>query len=196
MRSGRETLVEIRGETEIAFSVNSQYRFVDAACGQRLLERCLRREAIPDLGEQWLDWLRGPQNETLATRWEGATIDPESFCSVAGLSMERDAGPRLSELSVGDAWTMIPPVTGNGMSMSFESADLAVEPIVDYSTGRLSWAEARDETARRCDRAFRTRLRWAGWLQRALFNPAGRRALRFVTAHVPGAWNVWFENTR
>ena len=154
------------------------------------------REAIPDLGEQWLDWLRGPQNETLATRWEGATIDPESFCSVAGLSMERDAGPRLSELSVGDAWTMIPPVTGNGMSMSFESADLAVEPIVDYSTGRLSWAEARDETVRRCDRAFRTRLRWAGWLQRALFNPAGRRALRFVTAHVPGAWNVWFENTR
>ncbi len=153
-------------------------------------------EPISNLREQWLDWLRGPAHEMLARRWEGATIDSESFCAVAGLSMERAAGTHSSGISLGDAWRMIPPVTGNGMSMCFESAELAVEPLLEYCAGRRPWDWARAEIARRYEETFRRRLLWAGWLQRALFNPAGRRTLLFLAAKVPGAWNVWFEKTR
>ena len=153
-------------------------------------------EPISNLREQWLDWLRGPGNEMLARRWEGATIDAESFCAVAGLSMERGVATHNSGISLGDAWSMIAPVTGNGMSMSFESAELAVEPILEYCAGRRPWERTRAEITGRYERTFRRRLLWAGWLQRALFNPVGRRALLFLAARVPGAWGVWFEKTR
>jgi flavin-dependent dehydrogenase len=66
--------------------------------------------------------------------------------------------PRAAEICVGDAITMIPPITGNGMSMAFASAELAVAPLVAWSRGELLWHEARDIIARDCDAAFARRL--------------------------------------
>jgi flavin-dependent dehydrogenase len=91
---------------------------------------------------------------------------------------------------------MIPPVTGNGMSMAVESAELAVEPLAKFSQGDLTWAEARLEIASGCDKRFAARLRWAAWLQRALFHPAARSTLMFLAAHSEWVWRGIFKRTR
>ena len=73
-------------------------------------------------------------------RLAAAEFDENSFCAVAGISLRPQRAAARAECCVGDAITMIPPVTGNGMSMAFESAELAVEPLAAWSRGEISWA--------------------------------------------------------
>jgi flavin-dependent dehydrogenase len=152
--------------------------------------------AVPNLAQRWRDWLGGPADSVLHSRLAGARFDEESFCSVAGLCLRPRRATQLDECCLGDALTMIPPVTGNGMSMAFESAELAIEPLAQFSRGALSWAEAREEIARRCDRKFTTRLRWGARLQWALFKPAARSVLMALTARSDWFWHGIFERTR
>jgi hypothetical protein len=91
---------------------------------------------------------------------------------------------------------MTPPVTGNGMSMAFESAELAIEPLARFSRGELAWDGARAEVAARCDRVFAPRLRWAAGLQGALFRPPARMALMFLAARSAWFWRGLFARTR
>jgi menaquinone-9 beta-reductase len=91
---------------------------------------------------------------------------------------------------------MIPPVTGNGMSMAFESAELAIEPLTIFSRGELAWTEAQQEIASACDKRFTARLRWAAWLQRALFQPVARPALLRLAARSDRLWRGIFTRTR
>jgi 2-polyprenyl-6-methoxyphenol hydroxylase-like FAD-dependent oxidoreductase len=133
-------------------------------------------------------------NRHLRHRLEGAEILEDTFCSVAGLSLE-PATARPEECCVGDALTMIPPVTGNGMSMAFESAGLALDPLLAYSEGTISWIQVRENIARRYATAFTGRLRWAGWLHRFLFSRIfgvlGPPALRSELV-----WRTLFRHTR
>ena len=46
-------------------------------------------------------------------------------------------------LAVGDACGMIPPFAGNGMSMAFEAAAQAANPLTEFAAGRVDWEEAR-----------------------------------------------------
>jgi flavin-dependent dehydrogenase len=91
---------------------------------------------------------------------------------------------------------MIPPVTGNGMSMAFETAELAMDPLANFSRGNVTWARATQEIASRCDERFSARLRWAAWLQRALFQPHARSVLMFLAARSEWLWRGMFERTR
>jgi hypothetical protein len=91
---------------------------------------------------------------------------------------------------------MIPPVTGNGMSMAFESAELAIEPLTAWSRGELAWPDAQQHIARQCDAAFAGRLAWARWLQRALLTPALQNPLIALAAHSEWFWRTAFERTR
>jgi len=152
--------------------------------------------AVPELAQRWRDWLGGPASSALHARLADARFDQDSFCSVAGLCLLPQRATQRHECCLGDALTMIPPVTGNGMSMAFESAELATEPLAQFSRGDLSWAEAQQEIARRCDQKFATRLRWAAWLQRALFQPAARSVLMFLAAHSEWFWRGIFQRTR
>ncbi len=150
---------------------------------------------VPDLAQRWREWLSGPADSTLHSRMAGAQIDEDSFCSVAGLSLSPHRATDRTEWCIGDALTMIPPMTGNGMSMAFESAELALDPLERFSRHQASWSEAQQEYARACDNTFRVRLRWAAWLQRAYFIPAARTAL-FVAARSQRCWRGLFERTR
>ncbi|MEY2408329.1 MAG: hypothetical protein QOF48_999 [Verrucomicrobiota bacterium] len=153
-------------------------------------------KAVPDLGIRWRDWLGGVQGSILRRRLEGALMDESSFCSVAGLSLRPHHAGSHEECCIGDALTMIPPVTGNGMSMALESADLAAPSLVRFSRGELAWAEARHEIASCCDRRFAGRLRWSAWLQQALFQKSTRAVLLFVAARSETLWRRVFEHTR
>lgn len=138
--------------------------------------------------------LFGPENSVLRRRLADADLDEKSFCSVAGLSLE-PVPARPEECCVGDALTMIPPVTGNGMSMAFESAGLALDPLVAWSQGEASWTAVRRELAKRYREAFASRLQWARWLHKflfsGLFNLLGPSALRSELL-----WRTLFRHTR
>ena len=91
---------------------------------------------------------------------------------------------------------MIPPVTGNGMSMAFESAELAAEPLAAYSAGEMPWPEAHQIIARRCDERFARRLAWAGALQQLMFVPALQGALVRFVPRWHWLWRLLVERTR
>jgi flavin-dependent dehydrogenase len=101
-----------------------------------------------------------------------------------------------TECRIGDALTMIPPVTGNGMSMAFESAAIAVQPLAAYSCSEIGWPEARREIARACDAAFARRLRWARRLQWLMFFPLTRTRLGAVLFRSELVWRAFFARTR
>jgi len=142
------------------------------------------------------DLLRGQPGSPLRQRLAHAEFDESSFCAVAGLSLRPQQADTRAELCVGDAITMIPPITGNGMSMAFESAELALAPLVTWSRGESSWHEARKKIARDCDAAFAPRLAWAKWLQRIILAPALQNPLVALAARSDCIWRLAFERTR
>src|SRR5580658_6543762 len=118
------------------------------------------RSPEPDLSWTWRHWLAGAENSILAQRLRNAEFVEDSFCSVAGLMIEPQRAADHPECCIGDALTMIAPLTGNGMSMALESASIAAGPLGAYSRGELTWDEARVKIASQCDGVFRRRLRW------------------------------------
>jgi 2-polyprenyl-6-methoxyphenol hydroxylase-like FAD-dependent oxidoreductase len=155
-----------------------------------------QRASKPDESQSWKDLLRGQAGTPLRERLAGAALDERSFCSVAGFSLRPHRAAAWSECCIGDALTMIPPVTGNGMSMAFESAEMALGPLADYSCGESSWSQARESVAAACDRAFVRRLAWARWLQWMMFTPLLRGWPGSVALHSEGLWRTLFVRTR
>ena len=150
----------------------------------------------PNMLKHGLQPLRGQPGSPLNQRLAAATFDDGSFCAVAGLSLQPQRAGTRGECCLGDAITMIPPVTGNGMSMAFESAELAIEPLAAWSRGEISWAGAQQHIARQCDATFAGRLAWAKWLQRAMLTPALQNPLITLAAHSEWFWRTAFERTR
>jgi flavin-dependent dehydrogenase len=145
--------------------------------------------------ESKLDWLRGSEGSLLHERLRAADFDPASFCSVAGLQL-RPQRAGQGGCRIGDALTLTPPVTGNGMSMAFESAQMAIGPLAAYGEGRSDWAAARGEIARRCDAAFAGRLAWARLLQGMMISPLAQRSLSPLLLQSAWLWRFLFVRTR
>jgi menaquinone-9 beta-reductase len=144
----------------------------------------------------WRELLRGQPGTPLRERLEAAEFDEGSFCSVAGISLRPHRAAAWSECCLGDALTMIPPVTGNGMSMAFEAAEIAVGPLAAYSRGEGSWNDAQWSIATACDHAFKRRLGWAWWLQWMMLTPLLRGGFGSVALQSDLLWGTMFTNTR
>ena len=142
------------------------------------------------------DLLRGQADSLLRARLAGAEFDESSFCAIAGLSLRPQQAALRTGICAGDAITMIPPVTGNGMSMAFESAELAVAPLAAWSCGNISWNDARQKIVHDCDAAFARRLAWAKWLQRLILTPWLQNPLVLLAARSDWFWRMAFERTR
>jgi len=126
----------------------------------------------------------------LGSRLQGASWDHKSVCAVAGLPPY----PRFGEgCRVGDALAMPAPLTGNGMSMAFEAAELAVEPLVKFARGSLNWDSAllSIRTAQR--KRFEPRLKWSAFLHKFLFSGAGEV---LAPAMAAVCWKWLFRRTR
>jgi 2-polyprenyl-6-methoxyphenol hydroxylase-like FAD-dependent oxidoreductase len=132
----------------------------------------------------------------LHARLGAAEFEPNSFCSVAGLQLKPQRAAAKKECCIGDALTMTPPVSGNGMSMAFESAEMAVEPLTAYSEGRLNWTQAQQQIAGRCDAAFSRRLAWARLLQWMMISPALQSRLGVMLLRTDWLWRLIFTQTR
>ncbi len=142
------------------------------------------------------DLLRGSPGSLLERRLEHAVCDESSFCTVAGLHLAPQRATRREECCIGDALTMIPPATGNGMSMAFEAAAIAAGPLEAYSRDAVSWQQACGMIARSCDQVFSRRLRWAGALQQLLFMPCMSGTMGRLVLNSAWVWNTLFARTR
>src|ERR1017187_6388326 len=145
-----------------------------------------------DRTQPWRDLLCGQAGTPLRERLAGAAFDESSFCSVAGFSLRPHSGAAQRECCIGDALTMIPPVTGNGMSMAFEAAELAIEPLTAYSRGESSWSQAQQNVAAACDHTFARRLAWARCLQWLMFTPLLRAGPGAAMLQSDFIWHTMF----
>ncbi len=94
---------------------------------------------------------------SLAERLESGERVDGSDSGIAGFDPHWTV-PDDGFVRIGDALAVIPPFTGNGMSMALESAAMAVDPLCRYVRGELIWAETARLIRQRQIRRFRTRL--------------------------------------
>lgn len=146
-------------------------------CGLFLLDR-----EIPAKGADLLPaYLDAGGSTRLAAALRAAEWRDGSFSSVAGFELGHQAVvPGL--LCLGDAESMIPPFTGNGMSMAFQAAESAIEPLTAWAEGRQSWPETRRIIHGRLRHDFRRRLAVAALLHRALLHSGMRAAIGSLAA--------------
>lgn len=118
----------------------------------------------------------------------------ETQCSVAAVPLrcKMDSGIGCR---VGDAMAVIPPFTGNGMSMAFESAELAVEPLVGFAEGSVPWLDTCAAMGEAAMARFAGRLRCSQLMQMAMFQSYLRRALGPFLRWTP-VWRALFASTR
>jgi hypothetical protein len=72
---------------------------------------------------------------------------------------------------------MIPPFTGNGMAMAFQSAETALPPLLAYARGTAAWSDTCEVISGALRRRFRLRLASAAAVHPFLFSPARQRVL-------------------
>lgn len=130
----------------------------------------------PDL---LLGYLQAAGLHGLVRRLSAARLDPASFCAVAAVAFDHHvaapAGP--ATVSLGDACAMIPPFTGNGMAMAFQSAEVSLTPLLDYAHGATDWSFACQTIHRALRRRFQLRLASAHLLHPFLLRPLRQRVL-------------------
>lgn len=134
---------------------------------------------------------RGYQGKQLALFWDGlAEIglpaltdrlraggpDEASFVGVSAIAFCAQDGPD-ELLALGDAESIIPPFTGNGMSMAFEAADSAVAPLMRYARGESAWGAVVGEVRNTLHDRFRRRLLTARVLHPFLLSGFGQALL-------------------
>jgi menaquinone-9 beta-reductase len=136
-----------------------------------------RRRALSGKGPALLlGYLREAGLGELVARLATATPEPESFCAVAAVAFDRRV-PAADRVVLGDACAMIPPFTGNGMAMAFQSAEIALAPLLAYAGGATNWAQTCRLIHTTLRRRFRVRLASAGALHPFLLHAQPQRLL-------------------
>ena len=116
-------------------------------------------------------------NTELAHRIAEAEWREGSFTAVAGFALGLQS-PTPGVLSLGDSHSIIPPFTGNGMTMAFQTAETALPHLIAYANGSRSWSEAREAIQSQITKRFRKRLTSAKLLHPLLFHSAARMLLK------------------
>jgi flavin-dependent dehydrogenase len=153
-----------------------------------------RRHATPSTPPP-KEMLMGSTGSALYARLANCEIAADSVCAVGGLDLRPNPHRDSRECRIGDALTMIPPFTGNGMSMAMEAAAVAAGPLEQWSRGETSWAATRQSIARRCDEVFGRRLAWAGWLHQLMFISPLQPAMVRWLPRSQWSWNLLFSRT-
>ena len=144
---------------------------------------------IHDLQNRWPEILADSIPCLARAGW-----NKDSFCVVAAITLDENFKER--QFAIGDAAAMIPPLTGNGMSMAFESAAFAAPTLISYSRGKFSWPEARSLHWKDWTTTFRPRLRWAKFTQRLAFSSRSQRLLFTIAKNFPPFAQLVFRQTR
>lgn len=136
-----------------------------------------RRRKLTGHGSALLHrYLEAAGMAALTARLRSAIFDEDSFCAVAAVSFDARV-PASLRVQLGDACAMIPPFTGNGMAMAFQSAETALTPLLAYARGRSDWRTASNLIRTRLRRRFRVRLASARLLHPYLLQTSRQRWL-------------------
>ncbi len=120
-----------------------------------------------------ISYLRACRLDVLAERLERGELNEQSLTGISGFALGKQEG--TGELCVlGDADRMIPPFTGNGMSMAFESAECALEPLISWARAEASWAECQEAIRDSLEQRFSKRMKLALGLHHFLITKWGR----------------------
>lgn len=111
---------------------------------------------------------------SLAARMEAIPPDPESCLGVSSFGFGIKSRREGTGLRLGDRRAIIPPFTGNGMSMALESAELALPSLLSYASGRISWPECVHAYEEASGRYFARRVRAARLVHPFLFSRFGQ----------------------
>lgn len=130
---------------------------------------------------QWLErYLETTELGYVAERLRSAQVVEESFSGVAGVEFSRIPNRANGPIVLGDAYSVIPPFTGNGMSVALESAEIAYPILLKYASGQRAWAEACADLNTQLRQRFDRRLRNARRLHPWLHQPWGQRSLELA----------------
>ena len=112
----------------------------------------------------------------LAERLAAADPDEKSFVGVSAFAFgAREVPDGL--LALGDSESIIPPFTGNGMSMAFEAAEVALAPLTRFARGETDWAGTTTTVREDLRSRFQQRLFTARVLHPLLLTDFGRMML-------------------
>ncbi len=114
----------------------------------------------------------------LGERLIAGEFDPASFCATAGLSFT--APSATDRLNLGDAFAAIPPYTGHGMSLAFESASCALDPLIRWSRGTGGWPATLSTINTAMRARFGRRLRLARVFHPFVFSARYQTILGFL----------------
>jgi menaquinone-9 beta-reductase len=128
--------------------------------------------------ETLAQYLRAGGLNTLWEKIKAARPLEDSFLGVAGFRLGW-VPPREGFLALGDAVGMIPPFTGNGMSMAFESARESIEPLLQWHRGNTSWSATVQTVTESLKSRFRLRMLAARFMHPFL---TARRGQGFLAA--------------
>ncbi len=131
--------------------------------------------------DRLIAYLEQGGHHELVERLRDSEIDESSVSGVSALSLgwqKKEDGAFV----VGDAGSVIPPFTGNGMSMAFESAFGSIEPLTAWSLAAESWNSATKRAMLIQRQLFRKRIRASLALQRALLDPRGQNVFEFLSS--------------
>ena len=112
----------------------------------------------------------------LNQRLQVAAGDESSLCTVAGLDYG-PAAPTDGALRLGDQFGLIPPFTGNGMTVALQSARIATDPLRAWSTGQCDWPTTVQKVHRALHRELSPRIGRARRLHPWLLRPQRQRWL-------------------
>lgn len=146
-------------------------------CGLFLLDKTITAEGSGLLPA----YLEAGGNHRLAAALRAAEWRDGSFRAVAGFELGPQP-PVPGLFCLGDAAEMIPPFTGNGMSMAFQSAEAAAAPLLEWADGRISWEAACDLVRRALRRRFRRRMAVSSLLHPWLFRRSGLAVVESLAA--------------
>ena len=142
-------------------------------CGLFRLDRTLQASGAGLLTA----YLEAGGNPQLAAQLRAAEWRDSSFSAVAGFELGRQVAVS-GLLTLGDAESMIPPFTGNGMSMAFQAAECALGPLVAWARGEQAWQATANSVRSAVARKFKRRLAVAGMLHPLLLEAGGRSLLQ------------------
>ena len=175
--------LDLSADLEMHLAANGYIGLAKIADGKVNVCGLFRRQPkLAGKGTQTLErYLHAGGLEGIAGRIFSAKVDEGSFLGVAGFSLGRPPAKSNALLTLGDAWGMIPPFTGNGMSMAFESAAIALEPLRSWQRGRETWEHALSHIQNRLAERFARRMFWARMMHPFLTTAAGQAFFTLVS---------------
>lgn len=128
--------------------------------------------------ENWLTaYLSATGLGEVAERVADGNIDPASHCGVAGIQFSRIPERSHSILKLGDAYSVIPPFTGNGMSIALESAAVVFPLALKYAKGTMCWEQVCRAANAAYTERFNRRLKAANMMHPFISKRIGQKAL-------------------